>query len=356
MASTRVFRPNWVSAPGDTISDILEARGLSETAFAKRIGQSDEQTRHILNGRAAITIAIARRLAAVLGASVEFWMSRDYQYREDIRKLEIHADWLSQLPIGDMIKFGWLTSVPHPSEEAAACLRFFDVKSVPEWRRKYNDWNERASFRTSPSFNSRPASVISWLRKGEIEASKINCSTWSAKQFGHTLVEIRSLTRQKNPNKFLPQLLRICAKSGVAVAIVRVPNGCHASGAAFFVSSNKALIMLSFRYLTDDHFWFTFFHESAHLLLHRERGLFLESSDQPSTREEKEANEFAANILVPIRHKKRLLELGANSRQIIKFARVLRISPGIVVGQMQHHGLIGFSQMNSLKRHFSWKV
>jgi hypothetical protein len=34
------------------------------------------------------------------------------------------------------------------------------------------------------------------------------------------------------------------------------------------ISPNKAMVILSFRYLSDDHFWFTFFHEIAHLLLH----------------------------------------------------------------------------------------
>jgi HTH-type transcriptional regulator / antitoxin HigA len=34
--------------------------------------------------------------------------------------------------------------------------------------------------------------------------------------------------------------------------------------------------MLSFRYKTNDHFWFSLFHELAHLLLHGKKSLFLE--------------------------------------------------------------------------------
>src|SRR6202041_81041 len=98
-------------------------------------------------------------------------------------------------------------------------------------------------------------------------------------------------------NRFLHDLKESCAASGVAVAIVRAPNGCRASGAARVLSQEKALIQLSFRYLSDDQFWFTFFHEAGHLLLHGDRGFFVEGINTPTTREEQEANEFAARTL-----------------------------------------------------------
>src|SRR5437867_3946653 len=97
------FLPDWVSAPGDTIADILAERDLSVTEFAHRIGQPPELARDLLEGRRTITIKIARLLERVLGGSVEFWMSRDFQYRQDIARL--HAtdqDWLAELPVGDM--------------------------------------------------------------------------------------------------------------------------------------------------------------------------------------------------------------------------------------------------------------
>src|SRR5262245_58817382 len=117
------FCPDWASAPGDTIIDILQERQLSEAEFARRIGQALEDVKDLLQGRATITIAIARQLERVLGASVEFWMARDFQYRQDIARLDaVHEEWLAGLPVGDMIKFGWLTPVPHPSDEVTACL------------------------------------------------------------------------------------------------------------------------------------------------------------------------------------------------------------------------------------------
>jgi len=367
MTSSQEFRPDWASAPGDTIADILGERQISVAEFAHLMGGTADDTRDLLQGRATITIATARRLEGVLGASVEFWMSRDFQYRQDISRRSVSdEEWLRELPVGDMIKFGWLTPVPHPSDEVQACLRFFDMPSVPAWREAYAGLQEMVAFRTSPSFDSRPAAVAAWLRQGEIEAEGIECGPWDAERFQESLSNIRSLTRQKDPSRFIPELQQRCAESGVAVAVVRAPSGCRASGAIRFVSLNKALLHLSSRYLTDDHFWFTFFHEAGHLLLHGERNLFsaalrregswiLEGPDTPSTAEEQEADEFAGRTLVPLEFQPALLTLPTDFREVIRFATRLGVSPGIVVGQLQHLGKISYDQLNSLKRRFSWE-
>ncbi len=356
MLSTQEFSPSWASAPGDTISDVLRERSLSETEFAQQMGHTPDDVQDLLQGRATITLAVARRLERVIGASVEFWMSRDYQYRQDIARLNAtNEEWITELPVGDMIKFGWLGPVPHPTDEVAACLRFFGVPSVSAWREAYAGLHQMAAFRTSPSLDSRPASVAAWLRRGEIEAGEIECDPWDPKRFQESILHIRSLTREKNPDRFIPKLQKYCAESGVAVAIVRYPSGCRASGATRFLSRDKALLLLSFRYLTDDHFWFTFFHEAGHLLLHGEKAFFLEGADMPSTTEEDEANEFAASTLIPSEFKRELLALRADAIKVIRFARRVGVSPGIVVGQLQHLGRIRHDQLNRLKRRYRWE-
>jgi HTH-type transcriptional regulator/antitoxin HigA len=355
MLSTDEFRPNWSSAPGDTIADLLRERHLSLIDFARRIGQTPDAVTGLLEGRATITIGIARKLEEVLGASVEFWMSRDFQYRRDVSRLhQIDEEWLAELPVGDMIKFGWLRPSPRPAEEMTACLRFFGVPNVSAWRRAYADLQAMVAFRTSRSFESRLAAVAAWLRQGEIVGEAINCRQWNAKRFEESLLQIRPLTRQKDPERFMPDLQEHCASSGVAVAVVRAPNGCRASGATRFVSENRALLLLSFRYRSDDQFWFTFFHEAGHLVLHGGKGFFLEGMEGPGSTEEQEANEFAERILIPIEFRKQALNLPLNHREVLRFARRLGISPGILVGQLQHYGRIGQDQLNGLKRRFTW--
>ena len=367
MNKSEEFIPSWSSAPGDTMLDILRQRNLSTTAFANTMGLTIEEIHNLIEGRATITITIARQLADVLGSSVSFWMSRDFQYRQDAQRLD--ADnlqrWIRELPLGDMIKFGWLIPTPYPSEEIAASLRFFAVSSVSAWRERYASLHDATTFRTSPSLDSRPASVATWLRRGEVEAEQIDCEPWHPERFAGSLTDIRLLSKYKDPNRFLPQLQTICSRGGVAVVIVRTPSGCRASGATRFVSREKAILQLSFRHLTDDHFWFTFFHEAGHLLLHGERNLFtaalnrkpiwiLEGLEAENSEEEQQANHFAARCLIPDNFQQQLFELPISHTHIVRFAVQLGISPGIVVGQLQHLGRIGFDQMNSLKRRYTW--
>lgn len=355
MTETEAFRPNWASSPGDTIADALEEQKVSVSAFSKRIGCSVDETEDLLAGRISISLGLARKLHAELGSTVEFWMSRDFHYRETVARLNSAEtkEWIADLPLRDMVRFGWMRSMS-AAQEAAACLRFFDVPDIAAWRTKYAQLQDRVAFRTSPSFESRPGSVAAWLRQGEIEARSIKSASWKPKLFESNLIDVRRLTRAKDPANFVPSLRDLCAAAGVAVVIVRAPNGCRASGATRFLSDRQALLQLSFRYLSDDQFWFSFFHEAGHLLLHGRDGFFLEGMGTPATAQEREASAFAQRVLIPAQWHDEMMALRPDSHEVIRFARKIGIAPGIVAGQLQFHGRVKPSHLNGLKRRFAW--
>jgi HTH-type transcriptional regulator/antitoxin HigA len=355
------FQPDWVSAPGETISDILEERDISQIQFAQETGLTLEQAGQLLKGHARITSEIAQQLVVVLGGTAAFWLNRESQFRHDLARLHrevreaASGEWLSELPLVEMLKFGWLSRfMSRTGSKEAACLQFFGVADATAWRETCNSMLQNAAFRTSPSFASRPGAVAAWLRQGEIEAESISCEPWDGPHFQAALSRIRRLTWKKQPKAFVPLLQKQCAECGVAVVVVRAPSGCRASGATRFLSPNKALLLLSFRYLSDDHFWFTFFHEAGHLLLHSKRTLFLEGRDIVPTKEEGEANEFAASVLIPDESRRAFLDLPVDGRQVLRFAKAVGVSPGIVVGQLQHLGRFRRNQLNNLKRRFTW--
>lgn len=364
------FHPAWVSSPGETIVDVLRARNLSITQFASAMEQTSEDAIALLEGRTTITIALARRLSEVLGASVQFWMSRDYLYRQGAGRLQAeYRDWLSALPMGEMIGFGWITPPPRATEEAVAALRFFGVPSVQAWRQAYAHIERLSAFRTSASFESHPWAVAAWLREGERRAAAISCPPWDPLLFRNVLNQVRALSRIADPQRFLPRLKDLCASAGVAVVPLRAPVGCRASGATRFLSAEKALLQVSFRHLTDDHFWYTFFHEAGHLLLHGPSHLFLEGLGETSDElvggdsmaetdlfgvHEREADAFATRTLIPEDAQMAFQALRADATAILRFSREVGISPGIVVGQLQHLGRLRRNQLNSLKRRYMW--
>ncbi len=150
----------------------------------------------------------------------------------------------------------------------------------------------------------------------------------------------------------MPQLTSLCADSGVAVIFLPELPGTGVSGATSWLSSNKALIQLSLRYKSDDHLWFTFFHEAYHILKHGRKKVFLEF-DGNRGREENEANEFAANKLIRKESLAQFVQVDDFRRSAIKrFATQMGISPGIVVGRLQHDGILLYNHHNDLKRWF----
>jgi len=359
MTSEYAFLPDWASSPGETISDILEERGLSLNNFAELIGHTAEQARDLLRGRLSITSELAQRLEGAIGASATFWMRRETHYRELIERAyepgdDANSDWLDELPVPDMVRLGWIAAQPSRPQMVSTCLKFFATNNVAAWRQKYSSLLENTAYRTSASFDSDSGAVAAWLRQGEILAASIDCNEWNPAKFRESLIDIRALTREHNPSEFLPKLTRMCADYGVAVVVVRAPTGCRASGATRFLSQEKALLLLSFRYLSDDHFWFSFFHEAAHLLLHSHESTFVEGGKVCDSQEEQDANDFAANVLIPASLLPTLRGLRADARDVIRFARKAGVSRGVVVGQLQHLGRIERDQLNHLKTRFRW--
>jgi HTH-type transcriptional regulator / antitoxin HigA len=211
------------------------------------------------------------------------------------------------------------------------------------------------AFRMSTAHETNPASVAAWLRQGVIEAEKIECDLWNKSTLIASIPDIRALTRCKDPSVFFASLVEIGRRCGVAFVFVRTPKGCTASGATHFISKTKAIIQLSFRYRSDDHFWFTLFHEIGHLILHDRSHLFIEGAAQIALHDENEANVFAADTLIPPEYRNEFGAIRQKFSLVMRFAKRVGVSPGIVVGQMQKVGMLHQGQMNFLKVRYQWR-
>lgn len=354
-----IEKPDWVSPPGHTIVSFLEERELTVEQFAHQIGHSAAQAQKILDGSHAIDVHLAHRLSRAIGASENFWMAREHDYRaslaepENVRIGSLN-DLIGRLPVSDMQKFGWIERTRSKSDQVAECLDFFGVSSLAQWQGRYENAFQHAAYRRSTAYASCEVSTTAWLRQGEIESRNDEVSEWSPKMLESRIPHFRKLTWYKSPALFLPKLKEALAEAGVKFAIVRTPKGCSASGAVRILADGTPHIQISFRYLSDDQFWFSLFHEIAHLLLHYDKMPILENTELTEEQCEREANEYAAQVIVPLSHREELLSLGDSRFPIIQFAKKVGVAPGLIVGQLQHEGIIGFSQMQRLKRRFRW--
>ena len=359
MTEIASFQPGWATPPGTTLVDFLAETKQSHAKFSKAIGFGVAEFKQLVSGVAVLDEILAGKLSDATGAPKSFWLSREEQYRSDLVASEKYQkeseEWLSKLPVGDMVRNKWISPQRTNRSKVHHCLNFFDVTSVDEWYKKYNDRLMSAAYRTSTTHNSTPESVATWLRQAELSSKDIECAQWNPEKLNGCLDEIKSLTRVKSPAEFLPVLRTIFSGCGVAFTIVKAPSGCRASGAAAWISSQRALIVQSARYLSDDHFWFTLFHEIGHLLLHKKNHAYIEISGGCVNQEEEEANRFSALTLIPEDYQEELRSLKASEwKKIVRFSKKMNISPGIVVGQLQFLGLVRNDYLNNLKVRYNW--
>lgn len=358
------FAPMWAVPPGRTISDLMHTKGITSSRLANLVDMSERQLVGLLAGQNPLTASVAARLQEAFGTPATFWLRREEQYRKQLAELnegvdadkEEYKSWVKSLPLKEMQSLGWVDKAKDKQEKLRSCLDFFGVPNLDAWYRTYVDIKAAAAFRTTDAYLEHAPATAAWLRQGELQAESIECKEWNPQRFAAQLVKIRGLTQIAEPCEFLPKLRAICAEAGVAVVIVKAPKGCRASGATFFANPNKAVLLLSFRYLTDDQFWFSFFHEAGHLILHWDSDLLiLETSDGPKSPREEEANHFAMDVLIPRELQKRLPAASKTLIGIMRLARDAGVSYGIIIGQMQFHGLVRPDRFNRLKTRYKWE-
>ena len=350
------FRPNWASPPGETIRAVLHAKGVSIDVFRLEIGLDESQTAALLAGVLPVTPAIAKNLAKSVGSTAHFWLERQKQYRDSLEELAAAdpelVQWCATFPVKKMIDSGWLPKPYTKSDVAFELLDYFDIESVEEWRKKYPTRLGITKFRTSVVFQNDMPATLAWIRRGELLADDIECAEWNRENFSASLRELKALSKIEDPKKFLPILQRECAGHGVAVVVTRCVPGCAASGATLMLAADKALLLLSARFLSDDQFWFSFFHEAGHLVLHGNEP-HIEHDSATNPKEEAEANQFAEKIILEPVNKAVLMAASLSPFSIARLARKCNVSAGVIVGQLQHGGRISTKLFNRFKTRYS---
>jgi len=347
------YEPNYVSLPGETIQEILEEREMTQAELALRMGRPKKTISEIINGKTAITPETALQLEHALGVPARFWNNLEQHYREykasidERNKLKDHLEWLTYFPVEKMVEYGWIKAASDRTEQLIELLNFFGIAHPSLFEETC------AAFRKSQDSNSY--AVAAWLQRGIVEATKQSCASYNEQKFKLVLSQIRLLTVQPC-EIFEPELKGLCASAGVTVIPVRELPNAKVCGATHWLNPHRPIILISLRYKKTDHFWFTFFHEAAHVLKHAKRGNFLDYLAFEDGKEEDEANRFAADFLIPPDAFERFKSSGKVTKQsVISFAAEIGIDPGIVVGRLQHDKTLKFNQMNDLKSTLKWK-
>ncbi|WP_328914628.1 MULTISPECIES: ImmA/IrrE family metallo-endopeptidase [unclassified Streptomyces] len=349
--------PDYAVPPGATILEFLEDSSMTQREFAVRADISTKHLNQLTKGLVSLSPDVAEKLEKVTGIRSRFWNRLEADYQSTRQRLQktrdatIYDKWCKSLPLRELLKRDQLPE--EPSDKASRweqLLAFFGVSSIEAWVDLYE--KPAAAFRQTKAFEAKVGAVAAWLRLGELAAQAIPCEPFNRAGLNAEIPKLRSLTVLP-PEDFGPELVKTCARHGVAVVFVKEITGSRACGATRWTSPSKAIVQLSLRYKSDDQFWFTFFHELGHVLLHGKQDVLVEAEREanPDEPQEVEANDFARDILIPPQYAQRLTSL-RSIPSVRTFAREIGIAPGIVVGRLHHEKKWPHKNGNGLKRRF----
>jgi len=354
MSSNIKIEKELLTKPGDTILETIEFLKMSQAELAERIGKTPAKINDLISGKAPITVNTAMQLEKVLGIDMQFWLNRETQYREKLARieeeefLETCISWLKEQPVKELKNFGYLKSSKVGVEMVDECLKFYGVATPVQWNLVYVNDYASTKFRKSAAHATALGSMAAWLRIGEIKVSKMILPEFSKEKFKEVLKEIKALIPD-HPEDFASQLKELCRTAGVALVYSLNMPKAPISGAARWIGGIP-VIQITDRYKTNDHFWFTFFHEAGHILLHGKKDVFIEEFDGFDIDEvkEEEANEFAQQWVLPQAF---LDDLPGTitERDIRAIARNYNTHSGIVLGRLQKLKRVPFSFGDKLK-------
>jgi HTH-type transcriptional regulator/antitoxin HigA len=355
------WQPEWAVPPGEILLESLQDRGMSQAELARRMGRPTKTINEIVNGKTAITPETAIQLELTLGIAARFWNNLETTYREHIarqrslKEMETSADWAAQFPIKDLVKHKLIARTQGKADQVASLLSYFGVGSRDAWE---GQWlAPSASFRSSPAFEASPPAVAAWLRWGERLASEIDTAPFDARRLREAVLEIRPLTRQADFMQAVRSVQDTLAGAGVVLVLTPEFSGTHLSGAARWLAPDRALVQLSMRYKSNDHFWFSLFHEIGHLLEPKHLDYVDLEDGGGGGDTEDEADRFARDALVPPAQYVPFVEASVFTEQAIRdLAKSIGVAPGIVVGRLQRDGHVDRSHLNELKKSLRWAI
>lgn len=349
-----------LSVPGDTIQEHIDFIGMSQAELAERIGRSVPKLNELIKGKSSITRDTAQKLEFVLGVPASFWLNLEKQYQEELLEIEKleelsqSIEWVKGFPLEYLKSLGLLPDSKDKITMKEALLKFFRVASENEWHTIYSA-EVSLSYKIDLRHSTEPKVIATWLRLGELDAEKINVSNFDKKVLSESITRLQTLMYE-HPDDWLIQLQEICASFGVALVYSQCLSKAPIYGAARWIRNKTLpLIQITDRQKDYNAFWFSFFHELAHIKLHNKSEVFIDGKSidfDSNLLKEKEADSFAAKILIgdSIRKLMKCTEKW-DKNTLLLFSAKHKVHPSILVSQLQREKRIGYHeiQFNDLK-------
>jgi HTH-type transcriptional regulator/antitoxin HigA len=336
-----------VRSPGDFIREELKSRGWTQDDLARILGRPIGRVNEIIQGKQAVSVDVALALSAAFGGTTpETWLARESAYRLSLAEeagseVRRRARLYDLAPVKDMEKRGWIRHTSTADELEAELRRFFGQDDLS------TALSLAVATRRSDPEELTPAQRA-WCFRARALAAEQLVPPFDPYALADCADALRKLAAFAPEARKIPRVLN---SYGIRYVVVEPLPGTKIDGAALWIDEHKPVIVLSLRYDRIDALWFTLCHEFIHIK-HRD-GLSVDtalvgedaipSAAKPAI--ERRADTEGAGLLVPADKLqsfiRRVAPLYSRDR-IIQFAHRIKIHPGVIVGQLQNRGEVGY--------------
>jgi HTH-type transcriptional regulator/antitoxin HigA len=330
-----------IKTPGDFVRAEMEARGWSQPDLAFVLGVNAAAVNQILKGKRGISTEMANALGSAFDMPADTFAKIQAEW--DVRnaaapdpRVLSRARVQSQYPLREMIKRGWVRSDVEDDIETQLC-RFFGVGSL-------SDVPHLAHAGKKTQYSHIPAAQLAWLFRVKKIASEMPTPIYSKDRLNQAIERMRMMLESPEEIRHVPRLLH---EAGVRFVVVEALPASKIDGVCFWLDNNSPVIGMSLRYDRIDNFWFVLRHECAHVLHGHGKDSAIVDSEleiqgNAVNDDERVANEEASEFSVPqvkmqsfYQRKKPFFA----EREVLAFAKIMKVHPGIVVGQL--HRILG---------------
>ena len=361
--TTNTYISNLAIHAGEFLEETLEAIGMTQAELANRLGRPLQAINEMIQGKKSITSTTALELEDVLGVPSHIWMGLESEYQivlakqEELKQMEEESKFLKNFPYGNLVKLGFVNATSKAIEKVDELKRFFGVAKlaqIPQVK------IYQPAFRVANHDNISHEAIATWIQAVRIKAKEIKTEVFDKKNLKENLPRIKALMNLEI-NDAIKEIQEILNSCGIALVMLPHFKNTKVHGATFWLDNEKkAVIAMTLRGSFSDVFWFSFFHEIGHILLHPKREVFLEDDcvDLKLKKQETEADKFASEILLADKEFNIFLSKKDFSKDnVVNFAKRLEIKPSIIVGRLMHEKIVAFNHfpLSALRDRYKWE-
>lgn len=346
--------------PGVTLVEILEDREMPQKELAIRTGMTEKHVSTIVNGTKPISVAFAKKLEYALGIEAAFWINLQANYDREILEFEelnnISEEEVSVLKnlkevVLNWSERGWINHDDNPASIVLDLRRLLNISNLLDIPNLGYSAAYRAQVR-----NNRvdPFVLFAWQRMCELLTQDIKIADVIDIEKLRARIPVIKKAMFLNSNLIQKRLENIFSECGIAFKIVINFKGAPVQGFIKRTEDEKLILCMTIRGGFADLFWFTLFHEIAHIINGDVKNRFIDFNSVSNDAESK-ADKIARNTLIPLNVYKQFISGGDYSLSAIReFAKQNDIEPFIVIGRLMKDEIIGWNCYSAERLMYKW--